>query len=388
MLLTSAGAQLPNVPRLDMLKGSESLGRLGDIRDSMQRLPGPVQYMLTCAIGKSRYPGEVRRRHAVFEVLKYHATYLLGIASGYVFLTRGWWLLLPLSIYLTVVGARHLQVGGVHHMTHGNVTGKRWADDAWGRAISILLLIENYDSYKPGHVVHHSHQLSTEADPTVVTLRSAGLHPGTPYRTLRKRILLSMISPAFHARAVASRVRSYFVGTPAWVKLSATAYLSLLAVLAVADPLVFLLVWFVPHIIGYQSVQIIRAVIEHWPQTDESCRGGDGLLEKTSAIFCAVELPPPEDYWLSEFASVMRWTGLMTVEVVCRYLFVSADGPNHDLHHIRVHGDWANHIDERWEIEGHLARRGRAPLSETWGFFNTLKLHLDAMSAHPEGELS
>jgi hypothetical protein len=383
---TRADAQLCGNPIRAMWPECEVIDYSSHPRSSMERLPNVVQYLLSSVIGKSRYPGELRKRDPLTEVLKYHSTYLVGVACTYMFFICQFWPLLPLAIYLIVVGARHLQVGAVHHMTHANVTGNRSLDDAWGRIISFLLLIENYDSYKPGHLTHHSHQLSTEMDPTVIALRSAGLREGTPFRALRSRMLLSMVSPSYHLRVLAFRIRSYFVGTSIWKKLAVSIHLAALATLAALEPSIFLVVWFVPHVIGYQSVQVVRAVIEHWPEPADTINKLDAHLEKTSAIFCAVALPPRQPHLIGEVFSLIRWTARMAVEISCRYLFVSADGPNHDLHHVNARGDWADHINIRWHTEERLARRGLPPLTETWGFFHTIKLHLEAMSARAPGE--
>jgi hypothetical protein len=77
---------------------------------------------------------------------------------------------------------------------------------------------------------------------------------------------------------------------------------------------------------------------------------------------------------------VAKWSLRMALELACRYLFVAADGPNHDLHHLYPRSSWANHVMLRPQVEARRAKLGQSVLSEIWGFSNTLRTSLEAMS--------
>jgi hypothetical protein len=350
-----------------------------DPRLSMARLPQCLQMPITFAIGKS-LPGQFLPaispgRHLIgFTIL-----HLLGLLLSAVAVYYGGidLLLVPYGLYFTVVGARHLQVGGVHHMVHGCVAEQAPVDDLLGRLISQYLFIEEYGSYKKGHLKHHSHDLSTDNDPTVQSLRAAGLVNGASVAILRRRLMFSCVSPPYHMSRLWARFRSYWVPRPSWRSAVATAYLLVLISIAVRWP-VFAFIWILPMSIGYQAASLVRAVVEHWPENPAAC-GREGYLHKTSAFFCGVTLPQRQrSKWANAFV-LTRWTIQMMLEIGCRALFVAADGPNHDLHHIKPSTEWANDIAWRREFSANSAAH-HIVLSETWGFFRTLRLHLLAMS--------
>lgn len=353
----------------------------------MERLPAWTQVPLTLAIGKP-LPDQ---RLPVLTPYHHFACYLLlhlgGLALASLSLARGgasWLLLLP-ATYLTVAGARHLQVGGVHHMTHGTFSGQQRLDNWIGWGLSLYLMIEEYSSYRTGHLRHHSAALSTEVDPAVVILRKAGIRNGMPVPALKARIIRQILSPMYHLKIFAGRLASYFRSTMLWKQLLLAAWLSVLALLSFKEPVLMLVAWWLPMTVLYQSVVLIRSVVEHWPESEETVSGRDAYVEKTSAIFCGVALPEPTASRARDTANLAGWICRMTVELSCRYLFVCADGPNHDLHHLRPRSSWANDAALRLEVEEELEKKGLPSLTETWGFWPTFGLRLEAISSAPGG---
>lgn len=353
-----------------------------DPRLTMARLPGFLQVPLTLAIGKP-LPGQQLPVVTPLQLLAlYAAVHLAGLLSGAFFaFLGGWWLILMVpSWYLTVVGARHLQVGAVHHMAHHNFTRKAGQDNFLGRFLSMWLMIEEFDSYQAGHIKHHAQTLSTPDDPTVQSLEKAGLLNGMTEKALKRRLLVCLLSPVYHGATAFRRIASYLnTGVAAWKILAFIGYLGFWGTVTFFYPLETLLFWWVPMIWAYQSCSLVRAVVEHWPEDD-----GEGLAayaEKTSAIFCGVPLPEASGNSLRDAYVATRWGARMAGEILCRYAFVSADGPNHDLHHLFPRSKWENDAALRLEVLDKVGQRGLPPLTETWGFWNTFEQHISAISA-------
>jgi fatty acid desaturase len=359
-------------------------GRI-DPRLTMARLPSPFQVPLSLLIGKALPEQKLPVLTPYHHLAAYLVLHFAGLGLSVFLLYYGGWamLLLPFSCYLTVAGARHLQVGAVHHMTHGTFTQNREIDNWLGRIISLYMLIEEYDAYRAGHITHHSQALSTADDPTVLALRSAGLRNGMPARALKRRLIRSLLSPGYHASKAVGRVASYFRAGERWKWAAVTLYVGAWLTLTCRYPLYALVAWLLPMFIGYQTVSLIRAVIEHWP--DSGGRGRGAYAEKTSAIFCGVSLPERRPGYLAESASLTRWGARMAFELACRILFVSADGPNHDIHHLYPNSSWANDASLRPVVQARLLRQGRPLLTETWGFRHVFNTCLEEMSkARPE----
>jgi hypothetical protein len=299
---------------------------------------------------------------------------------------RWWHLLLPLGWFLTLAGSRGVQLGIVHHASHGNFTGMRRADDALGRVISILLLIEDYDKYKRGHLIdHHTDALSTLRDPTRQKLERIQLRQGVPPGMLKRRLLLALLNPAHHLREFAGRLASHYRGTGWGKRAGVTAWLSALAATTCLFAPAMLLAWWLPMIAGYEMCSLVRSVVRHWPEGGAIPKGLGAIAARTSANFCGVPLPPRGRTALEEAGVLARWLAAMSIEVICRYLFVNADGPNHDLHHLDARGDWPNHIALREAMREQYARRGIL-LTESWSFLRTLESHIQAMASPGEGQ--
>lgn len=352
-----------------------------DPRLTMARLPEFLQVPLTLAVGKP-LPGQRLPAVTPLQLLAlYAAVHLTGLLSGAFFASMGgWWLILMVpSWYLTVVGARHLQVGAVHHMAHTNFLRKENQDNFLGRFLSIWLMIEEFDSYQTGHIKHHAQTLSTPEDPTVQSLEKAGLLNGMPVKALKRRLAVCLLSPIYHGTTAFRRLVSHLQTGVVWKVMAFSAYLGFWGTITFFYPLETLLFWWVPMIWGYQSCSLVRAVVEHWPEDDHE--GLAAYAEKTSAIFCGVPLPEASGRPLRDTYVVTRWGIRMTGEILCRYLFVSADGPNHDLHHLFPRATWENDAALRLEAVEKVEKLGLPPLTETWGFWNTFEQHIAAISA-------
>ena len=289
----------------------------------------------------------------------YIACHIAGLATGALAVHKGGWLLplLAPALYLTVASARHLQVGGVHHMTHGTFTGRQHVDDRIGWLLSLYLMIEEYGSYRQGHLRHHSAALSTDEDPAVIILRKAGIRNGMSVGELRRRLIFQMMSPIYHIRIFMGRLSSYFRSERIWKTALLVIWIGGLLALSVHRPILMFLCWWLPMTVLYQSVVLIRSVVEHWPEEDEYRSPREAYTEKTSAIFCGVALPETTGR-PSDMIALGGWLARMAVELLCRFLFVCADGPNHDIHHLYPKSSWANDAALRPQIEGKLREKG------------------------------
>jgi hypothetical protein len=350
-------------------------------RLTMARLPNWTQIPLTWVTGSALPAQRMPRWRPWHFALSAVTTLGIGLTLSFIVLDTGgaWCCLLLLSWFFTIVGVRSIQLGIVHHCAHGNVAKDRAIGDAIGRALSIVLLLEDYDGYKHFHLVdHHTDMLSTSVDPTRQKLERCGLTLGTPAALLKRRLLRALLNPLHHIDEFGRRLRSHYRTNHLWTQVVMTLWLCALSVATLSHAFVMMMGWWLPLIVGYEVCSLIRSVIRHWPERD-GAKGLAVLAAKTSANFCGVPLPAKGNTPLREAGILARWGARMTVEIICRYLFVSADGPNHDLHHLDARGDWSNHASMREAMVRQYARRG-IYLTESWGFWHTLRSHLDAMA--------
>lgn len=356
-------------------------------RQTMARLPGWMQGPLTRLTG-CPLPGQRLRRwrpwhHAAIVI----AWFVFGLSLSAALLVAGApaMLLTPATWFLTLAGVRGLHLALVHHMAHANFSGKKSLDDFLGHVICTLILLDDYDDYKRGHLLHHSEALSTKVDPTRQTYEAAGLFPGMSERMLWFRLVLAMVNPIYHVRTFAARIAGHFRDA-SWLKRLATiVWLAVLVWLTGVAFWSMVVVWWLPVIVGYQNCSLIRSLIRHWPPPAGKQKGLQVMAAKTTAIFCGVPLPPRGKTLFQELWILICWGTWMSIEMVCRYLFVSADGPNHDLHHLQPQSDWANHAALREPMIERYSRQN-VELTESWGFFQVLSEHVRALAGHEPGE--
>lgn len=366
-------------------------GASTDVREAIRDYcPRCFQGALTRITGKA-LPGQpLRRRAGAEELMKAVAWFAAGLLGAAWLVTTGRHLaFLPAFWMMTVHGARTLQVQMIHQAAHGTLVGTKnrpleRLNHALGHLLSIVLLVEGFESYRRSHLHdhHHPRRLSTAVDPTVRLLQSVGLRPGLPVDRLWIRLLISLVSPVFHARRVLARLRSQLGDGPWPRRATALAYLGTLIGLAVAmgNLPALLLAWFVPLFPLYEVSATLRLCVEHeWPAELFARHGQVDHLELTHAVFCGARPPAATTSALAR----VGWAARMAGHALVRFLVLVGDTPCHDYHHRHPQDrDWPNVIIRRQRDSEAEAARGRAVYTEHWGLCSAIQAQFAVLASY------
>lgn len=232
-------------------------------------------------------------------------------------------------------------------------------------------------------------RLMTSGESTADFLTSMlGLRLGAPKTALWQQLRRALVSPLFHGRFLARRLRDQVAGAPLGYALGAGGFLAgLLAGVTVTQTWwPFLLVWGIPMTVGYQIATALRLSVEHlWPspaQADQHDRAAVASL--TQAVFLGERVPDATLPRMRKAWAWMRWVARMLVYLLVRYLLLPGDTVVHDYHHRHASSKaWPYALFARQQdIEaGHP---GWPPYAEVWGFGRAIDAVLESLSqAHP-----
>jgi len=301
--------------------------------------------------------------------------------------------LVPFGMLLTTAGLGLFQVVVFHHCSHGTVFKSRDTNIRVGRLVSAILLFKHFDHYKHGHMLHHSNnKLLTEEDEFAdFVFNTCRLEAGTKLSLLRRRVLLNLASPLFHAQFTFRRVRAAWgshdrrhnlVGMAAW------GALALLA-LATGQWLAFLLAWVLPVTVLLQAATVGRILCEHsFPEPEViASRGRDLSAQATGGVFPGT-MPPARR--ATSVRGVLGWLGwwaeMLIVQIFVRTVVLVGDAPCHDYHHRKpASRRWTSYIHARQNDKEVAAATSKTAYSETWGLFRAVDATLASLSRLPYG---
>lgn len=322
----------------------------------------------------------------------YHlATALLAVAAGVAlsilaFTDAGWWLLLlPFGLILTTSGMGKLQAVIYHHCAHKTVLPRAEWNEWLGEAISVLLLIKRFDTYRREHLQHHraSVQLTDEDEFLQFLQDRLDMKIGEPKAALRRKMLLGLVSPLFHIRCLWGRMKSCFrSGRRNWDIASAIAWLGLLSIVTYLGIWPeFAVIWLFPLVVLFQIATSLRILCEHrFPAPDAmGDRGARFICEVTTGVVAGA--PPPR--MPTRRAWIFWWAEMLTIHLFCRVFVLVGDAPAHDHHHRHPQtGDWPNYIHSRQSDADSGNPKFPANYVEYWGLFKAIDNILDTMSQY------
>jgi fatty acid desaturase len=357
------------------------------------RLPAFVQPFLTWLTARPAPGEQAAPRSAMTFFLGSLAAVMAGMAlTSLPFLLTAphWlaWLLIPVGLLFTSCGMGLFQVVIFHHCSHGTVFATRETNRRVGRLVSALLLFKRFDDYQREHMLHHSpNKLLTEEDEFAgFVLGLCGLQPGLQKRELWRRVLLNLVSPAFHWRFLRRRVEmSLFTGDaahdwPGRVFLGGATVVSL----ATGWFWVFLIAWVLPVTVLLQIATIGRILVEHsFPEAEViTARGKEFVCHASLGVFPG-RLPPMER--ANSLPGLLAWTGwwaeMLTWHLFVRLFVLVGDAPCHDFHHRKpATRRWTNYIHAR---ESDLQAGGgcQAGYFEVWGLIRAVDRMLGSLAA-------
>lgn len=363
-----------------------------DVRGSMQaageRLPARLQtilqHFLTWLTGKP-LPEQVPlwRRNEASHVTTTLAALFAGAWASDALLRAPSSLclfFLPASWTLTVFGARKLQAVICHHAAHGRLFANAWLNRSAMNVLSLLSISQPYSEYRRAHDVHHSSRLATLEDPDLQFLFALGFRPGLSRVRLWRHLLRTMSSPRFHWVYLKARLAANFLEASAGRRLIAwaAAALTLCIVASTNSWVAFAVSWVFPLTVLYHVSGLLQFVTEHrW------CRVGDitetaaiQIYMRTAARFCGEAVPAAGGCW----AWARWWWRMLGPHLATRLWVVQGDLEQHDYHHRKARGDWANAAYARRED----LQRHPSGYTETWGLFSAIDSVFQVMSTLPD----
>ncbi|MFC3123752.1 fatty acid desaturase [Pseudoroseomonas globiformis] len=362
------------------------------------RLPAWLQPFLTWVTAKPAPGEEVREvpplRFVVGGIAAMTGGCMLSAAA--VLVAMPWMLaglLLFTGLLATSSGLGLYQVVIFHHCSHGTVFRSRERNRQVGRLVSALLLFTRFEKYQHDHMLHHSaNKLLTEEDEfTDFVFGVCGLEPGLEKRELWRRIIVKLISPAFHATFFYRRMKAaMFSGDRQhdWMARAGFA-LPLAAAAATGGWAVYLLAWLLPLSILLQVATVFRILCEHrFPEVHLiEARGKAFVCASTVGVFLGA-MPP--DASARSPRGILAWTGwwavMLTGALFARVFVMVGDAPCHDFHHRRpATRKWTDYSRARQHDQDAGSPGFPANYTENWGLIHAVDANLATLSATPPG---
>lgn len=358
------------------------------------RIPLVLQPFVTWLTAKPA-PGEVAtERPAASFVISALSWIIMGCAltvcafSLYQF-SALWGILIPIGLIATSCGLGIFQVVIFHHCSHGTVFSTREINRRAGRLISALLLFKRFDDYQHEHMLHHSpKKLLTEEDEFAdFVLGMCGLVPGMPKRALWRRVMICLVSPAFHVRFLIRRVRaSLFTGDWAHDYVGRLAWSGAIITTAATGTLLeFTVALVLPVTVLLQAATVLRILCEHrFPEVELiDLRDRHFVCHATTGVFPG-SLPPALD--AASPAGFVLWAKwwfiLLTWHLFVRLFVLVGDAPCHDFHHRRpATRRWTNYIHARQKDLEAGSPGFPAEYFESWGLFTAIDKNLDSLAS-------
>ncbi|MEZ5399795.1 MAG: fatty acid desaturase [Bryobacteraceae bacterium] len=343
------------MPNYNLTPGRQALA----IRDQLEtvlvrRLPHLLQpsasRMLTAITGLAptgaTAPAEATEPRAFALMM---AAILAGLA--------GLFLPVPLAIaagLLLVHGMRQFSSVVGHHMTHG---AKVMPGPAWLRRViydvaSAMLLLPRFEAYRRDHQRHHAYAAGPrDTDQRFIAWLGARFDGVVPFG-------LTIVEPRFHARFLWARLRANLAEGPLARRALALAFNA--AMLWSAS-----LAWVMFAGVLYQIATLVQWASEHlWGTRPE----GQAPMETSIAVtYGRLLLPDPGDH------SLPGLLAHLAVYAAFRFLLVTGDLVNHDLHHLAI-GPWTHHP----YVRNRLILEGRIPLRQTVSLQGTFRVAFDS----------
>jgi len=358
------------------------------------QLPAWVQPFLTWLTAKPA-AGEAAPNRSAISFVAGALAWMLGgtLVSFLAVLLAGslpaLWLLLPLGLLATSCGLGLFQVVVFHHCSHGTVFSTREMNQRVGRMISALLLFKRFEDYQREHMMHHSpRKLLTEEDEFAdFVLGMVGLEPNLSKAELWRRVMVAMVSPAFHTRFLVRRIRaSLMTGDAGHDRMGRLAWGGAFALAVATGTLVeFAVAWVLPVTVMLQAATVLRILCEHrFPEPEVlAVRDRAFVCHATAGVFPGSAPPDVSATTLSGFLDwAAWWADMLTVQVFVRLFVLVGDAPCHDFHHRKpATRRWADYIHARQaDLE---AGSPGFPLGyfESWGLFAAIDQNLGTLAS-------
>lgn len=363
------------------------------------RFPGFMQPFLTWLMGRP-YPGQkplVPVKHWSLTVLTFMVIWASGIASACWAINTGGVSLfvLPVSLLLTVCGARALQVHICHQAIHKNLSGK-WLvvrsrdkktisllDFIIAEVISTMIMVQDATAYEHDHDGVHHPDLASGNDPDFkFIVEVMNLKPWLSKEENRKRFFTALFSPKIHGLFLLGRLYANYVGSPLYRRLMSFGWL-LIVVVAVALSGMWLEFGFVIFCmtVPYSMSAMAQFFTEHF-WTEKRKPGQSAKQHHDNKLLNRYLCDPLPDVsmWtvVGAAAWAIFWARVAFVHVPVRLGITCADLNVHGSHHLwPLHKGWTDSI---YTFHRLAEETGRAPREIAGSFGVILDQTLEAFS--------
>lgn len=379
-----------------------------DVRETMSKLPKPIQWFLTWLTGKPlEGQSPLIRRTNLSHFFTAYLWLFAGITlATYAYMNAQYWLV-PCGWLLTVSGARKIIPTINHYCVHGDLLPPwlrdrfNWLHPYIADFNSSVLFLQDFKAYKEEHLSHHKISVvASIIDPDMAFMWQLGFKPGMSKQELWKVLINNIVNPVskLHRLFFATRIKTTFRRSTWFRCMVQLITVSLLVLFAlITSPLTVIASVIIPMSFFYHAASLLQFASEHLWMKDAK---DDGLLTKkgsqksliarskmlTNARFCGEPLMiNDQDSGITKFRKWSLWLARMTfIHLPTRLFVLSGDLVVHDWHHRCGFGaDWANAFYARAAMCEKLKDTDH-PLTEVWGLKNALDLVFENLSKMEE----
>ena len=283
------------------------------------------------------------------------------------------------AVMLTLLGSRLLVLTVAHQCAHNNVLDGNSKNELIHDFITTITCSQEYHGYREDHF-HKHHGLrsfGTFDDPVLDYIISTGFSPGASKSDLRRRLLITVVSPVFHWRYLKRRIISNFwAGTRRRIVMAYIWWVMIIAAIAIWPFLIapILIGYVLPLTILYHISAFLELLCEHrWVRSMEKSSLKQRIVALSWGRFCGDPVPSRRD--LTQW--VVWIARLLFYHIPCRIFVLNGDAPSHDYHHIAPH-------DKMWPISAyrreHYTVTGRLGTEEVWGLAAAIDSVFDQFS--------
>jgi len=225
--------------------------------------------------------------------------------------------------------------------------------------------------------------LLTPGEPSFEEIKELGLRAGAPTRENWQHFWFKLLlSPTYYVRTIAKALRLvFFTGTTAERGFSIALWLVIISGAVATQNLTMLLISYgIPRIL-FESIELIRALVEHNFLDPASPNNREIYFKKTYNVILAAPLPelsPTISRWMRTL-KLAAWGMRMISYIPARMIVLSGDMILHGNHHIKPKASYINYEQERLS----LMKKG-VPIYSHWGLIAAIEAFFESLEKQPQ----
>ncbi|UYM15490.1 fatty acid desaturase [Endozoicomonas euniceicola] len=305
------------------------------------------------------------------------------------------------SIFITLISwaglvfsSRRMAAVILHQSVHDRLSGNSRFDQFIGDLVTLLMITQDYKTYKVDHCQTHHAPLSfaTKYDPIVQFFSVFGINLGQKKESLYLNFLISILSPIFHLSFFITRL-GYNINAQRPVR-SFFSLLYIAAILVIPFKITgsfeaLLITFVIPMIFMYQVSAFIEVCSEHaW--FENNVRNKDDLMKDpyfyadiSWGRFCGSKYPEK-----GSLKKALWYLEQIFYHLPVRLFILVGDLPQHDYHHRKpLCFNWTNARYNREAATTQL-EDGEPEYIDIWGLHNAIEYVFTVISKKNEDYIS